>query len=162
LVNLASYGGCIDPVTRGQRGFLVLKETPAVQTLLSEMKAFPYRPGKKVKVAHNRLKLNSTTRTRHGPDTDRTRTKSSHVVEYELNSTTRTRTRIRHGPDTDRTRTKSAHVVGYELNSTTRTRTDFVGDPRRPARTQRSFAAKKSVRVRAGPVGSVSGPCSGI
>ena len=35
-------------------------------------------------------------------------------------------------------------------------------DPTGPARTQRSFAAKKSVRVRAGPVGSVSGPCSGI
>ena len=32
-------------------------------------------------------------------------------------------------------------------------------DPTGPARTQRSFAAKK---VRAGPVGSVSGPCSGI
>ena len=32
-------------------------------------------------------------------------------------------------------------------------------DPTGPARTQRSFAAKKSVRVRAGPVGSVSGPC---
>ena len=31
--------------------------------------------------------------------------------------------------------------------------------PTGPARTQRSFAAKKSVRVRAGPVGSVSGPC---
>jgi len=60
-----------------------------------------------------------------------------------------------HGPDTDRTRTKSAHVVGYELNSTTRTRHG-------PERTQRSFAAKKSVRVRAGPVGSVSGRCSGI
>jgi len=101
LVNLASYGGCIDPVTRGQRGFLVLKETPAVQTLLSEMKAFPYRPGKKVKVAHNRLKLNSTTRTR----------------------------------------------------------TDFVGDPHGP---NGDSPQKKSVRVRAGPVGSVSGPCSGI
>jgi len=35
-------------------------------------------------------------------------------------------------------------------------------DPTGPARTQQSFAAKKSVRVRAGPVGSVSGPCSGI
>ena len=44
-------------------------------------------------------------------------TKSAHVVEYELNSTTRTRTRTRHGPDTVRSRTKSAHVVGYELNS---------------------------------------------
>ena len=32
-------------------------------------------------------------------------------------------------------------------------------DPTGPARTQRSFAAKKSVRVRAGPVGSVWGPC---
>ena len=32
-------------------------------------------------------------------------------------------------------------------------------DPTGPARTQPSFAAKK---VRAGPVGSVSGPCSGI
>ena len=32
-------------------------------------------------------------------------------------------------------------------------------DPTGPARTQRSFAAKK---VRAGPCGSVSGPCSGI
>jgi len=32
-------------------------------------------------------------------------------------------------------------------------------DPTGPARTQRTFAAKK---VRAGPVGSVSGPCSGI
>jgi len=32
-------------------------------------------------------------------------------------------------------------------------------DPTGPARTQRSFAAKKVV---AGPVGSVSGPCSGI
>ena len=32
-------------------------------------------------------------------------------------------------------------------------------DPTGPARTQRSFAAKK---VRAGPVGSMSGPCSGI
>jgi len=61
-----------------------------------------------------------------------------------------------HGPDTDRTRTKSAHVVGYELNSTTQTRPDPLGLCRRPARTQRSFAAKK---VRAGPVGSVSGPC---
>ena len=40
------------------------------------------------------------TRTRHGPDTVRSRTKSAHVVGYELNSTTRTR----HGPDTDRTR----------------------------------------------------------
>jgi len=29
-------------------------------------------------------------------------------------------------------------------------------DPTGPARTQRSFAAKKSVRVRVGPVGSVS------
>ena len=35
-----------------------------------------------------------------------------------------------------------------------RTRTDPHGLCRRPARTQRSFAAKKSVRVRAGPVGS--------
>jgi len=33
-------------------------------------------------------------------DTDPTRTKSAHVVGYELNSTTR----ARHGPDTDRTR----------------------------------------------------------
>jgi len=46
-----------------------------------------------------------------------------------------------------------------KLNSTTRTRPDPRGLCRRPARTQRSFAAKK---VRAGPVGSVSGPCSGI
>jgi len=45
----------------------------------------------------NSLKLNSTTRTRHGPDP--TRTKSAHVVGYELNSTTRTR----HGPDRTRT-----------------------------------------------------------
>jgi len=37
--------------------------------------------------------------------------------------------------------------------------TDPHGLCRRPARTQWSFAAKKSVRVR---VGSVSGPCSGI
>ena len=37
-----------------------------------------------------------TTRTRHGPDP--TRTKSVHVVGYELNSTTRTR----HGPDQTR------------------------------------------------------------
>ena len=80
----------------------------------------------------------------------------------KLNSTTPTR----HGPDTDRTRTKSAHVVEYELNSTTRTRPDPRGLCRRPAGTQRSFAAKK---VRAGPcgsgrvrVGSVSGSCSGI
>ena len=46
------------------------------------------------------------TRTRHGPDP--TRTKSVHVVGYELNSTTRTR----HGPDTDPT-------------GPARTRTDF-------------------------------------
>ena len=70
----------------------------------------------------------------------------------KLNSTTRTR----HRPDTDRTRTKSAHVVEYELNSTTRTRTDFVGDPHGPNGVS---PQKKSVRVRAGPVGSVSGPC---
>ena len=88
----------------------------------------------------------------HGPDTDRTRTKSAHVVEYELNSTTWTRTRTRHGPDTDRTRTKSAHVVGYELNSTTRTRPDPHGPN----------GVSPQKKVRAGPVGSVSGPCSGI
>jgi len=35
-----------------------------------------------------------------------------------------------------------------------RTRTDPHGLCRRPARAQRSFAAKKSVQVRAGPVGS--------
>jgi len=55
--------------------------------------------------------------------------------------------------------TKSAHVVGYELNSTTLTRTDFVGDPHGPNGVS---PQKKSVRVRAGPVGSVSGLCSGI
>jgi len=90
------------------------------------------------------LKLNSTTRTRHGPDTDRTRTKSTHVVEYELNSTTQTRTRTRHGPDT------------YKVRARCRVRAKFhYTDPTGPARAQRSFAAKKSVRVRAGPVGSV-------
>ena len=57
--------------------------------------------------------------------------------------------------DTDPTRTKSVHVVGYELNSTTRTRPD-------PHGSNGVAPQKKSVRVRAGPVGSVSGPCSGI
>jgi len=37
--------------------------------------------------------------TRTGPD----QTKSAHIVGYELNSTTRTRTRTRHGPDRTRT-----------------------------------------------------------
>ena len=61
----------------------------------------------------------------------------------KLNSTTRTR----HGRDTDRTRTKSAHVVGYELNSSIRTRPDPHGP-------NGVSPQKKSVRVRAGPVGS--------
>jgi len=42
--------------------------------------------------------------------------------------------------------------IGLKLNSITRTRLDPHKLCRRPARTQRSFAAKK---VRAGPVGSV-------
>ena len=84
--------------------------------------------------------LNSTTRTRHGPDTDRTRTKSTHVVEYELNSTTQTRTRTRHGPDTDKVRARCRVRAKFHYT-----------DPTGPARTQRSFAAKK---VRAGPCGS--------
>ena len=50
--------------------------------------------------------------------------------------------------------TKSAHVVGYELNSTTRTRPDPHGP-------NGVSPQKKSVRVRAGQVGSVSSPCSG-
>jgi len=57
-------------------------------------------------------------------------------------------------------------VTVIQLNSITRTRPDPRGLCRRPARTQRSFAAKK---VRAGPCGSPtksarvrSGPCSGI
>jgi len=45
------------------------------------------------------------------------------------------------------------HYTG--LTGPARTRTDPHGLCRRPPRTQRSFAAKKSVRVR-------SGPCSGI
>ena len=77
-------------------------------------------------------------------DTDPTRTKSVHVVGYELNSTTRTR----HGPD--RTRTDffcgetplgpcgSGRVRLVEFSSYPTTCADFV-------------------RVR-----SVSGPCSGI
>ena len=50
---------------------------------------------------------------------------------------------------------KSAHVVEYELNSTTRIRPDPHGP-------NGVSPQKKSVRVRAGPVRSVSGPCSGI
>ena len=69
-------------------------------------------------------------------------------VCLKLNSTTRTR----HGPDTDKVRARC------------RVRGKFhYTDPTGPARTQRSFAAKK---VRAGPcgsgrvrIGSVSGPC---
>ena len=53
-------------------------------------------------------------------------------------------------------------IAKFHYTGPTRTRTDPHGLCRRPARTQRSFAAKKSVRVRAGPVGPVSGPCSGI
>jgi len=77
--------------------------------------------------------------------TDPTRTKSAHVVEYELNSATRTRTRTRHGPDTDKVRARCRVRAKF-----------YYTDPTGPARTQRSFAAKKSVRVRVGPVGSVS------
>ena len=43
----------------------------------------------------------------------------------------------------------------YKLNSTTRTRPDPHGP-------NGVSPQKKSLRVRAGPVGSVSGPCSGI
>jgi len=47
-------------------------------------------------------------------------------------------------------------LARYKLNSTTRTRTDFVGDPHGPNGVS---PQKKSVRVRSGPVGFVSGPC---
>jgi len=53
-----------------------------------------------------------------------------------------------HYTDTDPTRTKSAHVVGYELNSTTQARQDPHGP--------------NGVSPQKSPVGSVSGPCSGI
>ena len=46
-------------------------------------------------------------------------------------------------------------IAKFHYTGPTRTRPDPRGLCRRPARTQRSFAAKKSVRVRAGPVGSV-------
>ena len=45
----------------------------------------------------------------HGPDTDRTRTKSAHVVGYELNSTTRTRPDP-HGPNGVSPQKKSVRV----------------------------------------------------
>ena len=70
---------------RSQREHLVVCDKPPVKA------KFHYR---------------DPTRTRHGPDP--TRTKSVHVVGYELNSTTRTRL----GPDTDPT-------------GPARTRTDF-------------------------------------
>ena len=61
-------------------------------------------------------------------------------------------TRTRHGPDTDKVRARCPVRAKFHYT-----------DPTGPARTQRSFAAKKSPcgsgRVR---VGSVSGPCSGI
>jgi len=57
-------------------------------------------------------------------------------------------TRTRHGPDTDKVRARCRVRAKFHYT-----------DPTGPTRTQRSFAAKK---VRAGPVGSVSGPCSGI
>ena len=60
-------------------------------------------------------------------------------------------TRTRHGPDTDKVRARCRVRAKFHYT-----------DPTGPARIQRSCAAKKSVRVRAGPVGSVSGPCSGI
>jgi len=60
------------------------------------------------------------------------------IAKFHYTDTDTDPTRTRHGPDTDKVRARS------RLNSTTRTRHG-------PERTQRSFAAKKSVRVRSGP-----------
>jgi len=49
-------------------------------------------------------------------------------------------TRTRHGPDTDKVRARCRVRAKFHYT-----------DPTGPTRTQRSFAAKKSVRVRAGP-----------
>ena len=72
------------------------------------------------------------------------RRRNDKIFMLKLNFTTRTR----HGPDTDKVRARCRVRAKFHYT-----------DPTGPARTQRSFAAKK---VRAGSVGSVSGPCSGI
>ena len=74
------------------------------------------------------------------------------VVIRKLLYTDTDSTRTRHGPDTDKVRARCRVRAKFHY-------TDPHGHCRRPARTQQSFAVKK---VRAGPHGSVSGPCSGI
>ena len=82
-------------------------------------------------------------------------TKSAHVVEYELNSTTRTQTR--HGPDTDQTRSgRGQSPVADKVRARCRVRAKFhYTDPTGPART---FLRRNSV----GSVLVRSGSCSGI
>ena len=73
------------------------------------------------------------------------------IAKFHYTDTDTNPTRTGHGPDTDKVRARCRVRAKFHYT-----------DPTGPARTQWSFAAKKSVRVRAGPVGSVSGPCSGI
>ena len=112
-----------------------------------------YRTSRRLRQLIAKFHYTDPTRTRHGPDP--TRTKSAHIVGYELNSTTRTR----HGPDTDKVRARCRVRAKFDYTDPIRTR---HGPDRTRTDPHGLFLRRNSVgsvrvadKVRAGPVGSV-------